>query len=58
MVKDAEAFAAEDQAGEAAEARNGADQLVYTVDKSLGDEAKSPSRPRRLTTSPRRSRKR
>jgi molecular chaperone DnaK len=38
MVKDAEAFAAEDhKRREAAEARNGADQLVYTVDKSLGE---------------------
>ncbi len=38
MVKDAEAFAAEDhKRREAAEARNSADQLVYTVDKSLGE---------------------
>ena len=38
MVKDAEAFAAEDhKRREAAEARNQADQLVYTVDKSLGE---------------------
>jgi molecular chaperone DnaK len=38
MVKEAEAFAAEDhKRREAAEARNGADQLVYTVDKSLGE---------------------
>ena len=38
MVKEAEAFAAEDhKRREAAEARNQADQLAYTVDKSLGD---------------------
>jgi len=38
MVKEAEAFAAEDhQRREAAEARNQADQLAYNVDKSLGD---------------------
>jgi len=38
MVKEAEAFAAEDhQRREAAEARNQADQLAYTVDKSLGE---------------------
>ncbi len=38
MVKDAEAFAAEDhKRREAAEARNQADQLTYTVDKSLGE---------------------
>ena len=38
MVKEAEAFAAEDhKRREAAEARNSADQLVYTVDKSLGE---------------------
>jgi molecular chaperone DnaK len=38
MVKDAEAFAAEDhKRREAAEARNQADQLAYTVDKSLGE---------------------
>jgi molecular chaperone DnaK len=36
MVKEAEAFAAEDhKRREAAEARNQADQLAYTVDKSL-----------------------
>jgi molecular chaperone DnaK len=38
MVKESEAFAAEDhKRREAAEARNQADQLAYTVDKSLGD---------------------
>ncbi|MGE5226899.1 MAG: molecular chaperone DnaK [Planctomycetaceae bacterium] len=38
MVKDAEAFAAEDhKRREAAEARNQADQLAYTVDKELGE---------------------
>jgi molecular chaperone DnaK len=38
MVKEAEAFAAEDHARrEAAEARNQADQLAYTVDKQLSD---------------------
>ncbi|MEP6758556.1 MAG: molecular chaperone DnaK [Actinomycetota bacterium] len=38
MVKDAEGFAAEDhKRREAAEARNQADQLAYTVDKSLGE---------------------
>ncbi len=38
MVKEAEAFAAEDhERREAAEARNQADQLAYTVDKSLGE---------------------
>jgi len=38
MVKDAEAFAAEDhKRREVAEARNQADQLTYTVDKSLGE---------------------
>jgi molecular chaperone DnaK len=38
MVKEAESFAAEDhKRREAAEARNQADQLVYTVDKSLGE---------------------
>jgi molecular chaperone DnaK len=38
MVKEAESFAAEDHARrEAAEARNQADQLTYTVDKSLGE---------------------
>ena len=38
MVKEAEAFAAEDhKRREAAEARNQADQLTYNVDKSLGD---------------------
>jgi molecular chaperone DnaK len=38
MVKEAEAFAAEDhERREAAEARNQADQLAYNVDKSLGD---------------------
>src|SRR5881409_2778076 len=38
MVKEAESFAAEDhQRREAAEARNQADQLTYTVDKSLGE---------------------
>jgi molecular chaperone DnaK len=38
MVKDAEAFAAEDhKRREAAEARNQADQLAYTVDKSLSE---------------------
>ena len=38
MVKEAEAFAAEDhKRREAAEARNQADQLAYTVTKSLGD---------------------
>jgi molecular chaperone DnaK len=38
MVKEAESFAAEDHARrEAAEARNQADQLAYTVDKSLGE---------------------
>ncbi|HEY6650664.1 MAG TPA: molecular chaperone DnaK [Actinomycetota bacterium] len=38
MVKEAEAFAAEDhKRREAAEARNQADQLTYTVDKSLGE---------------------
>jgi len=37
-VKDAESFAAEDhKRREAAEARNQADQLAYTVDKSLGE---------------------
>lgn len=36
MVKEAESFAAEDhKRRESAEARNQADQLVYTVDKSL-----------------------
>jgi molecular chaperone DnaK len=38
MVKEAEAFAAEDhKRRETAEARNQADQLTYTVDKSLGE---------------------
>jgi molecular chaperone DnaK len=38
MVKEAEAFAAEDhKRREAAEAGNQADQLTYTVDKSLGE---------------------
>ncbi|MEX0985711.1 MAG: molecular chaperone DnaK [Actinomycetota bacterium] len=38
MVKEAESFAAEDHARrEAAEARNQADQLAYTVDKQLGE---------------------
>jgi molecular chaperone DnaK len=38
MVKEAEGFAAEDhERREAAEARNQADQLAYTVDKSLGE---------------------
>ncbi len=38
MVKEAEAFAAEDhKRREAAEARNQADQLAYNVDKSLGE---------------------
>ncbi len=38
MVKESEAFAAEDhKRREAAEARNQADQLAYTVDKSLGE---------------------
>jgi molecular chaperone DnaK len=38
MVKEAEAFAAEDHARrEAAESRNQADQLAYTVDKSLSE---------------------
>jgi len=38
MVKEAEGFAAEDhKRREAAEARNQADQLAYTVDKSLGE---------------------
>ena len=38
MVKEAESFAAEDhKRREAAEARNTADQLAYTVDKSLGE---------------------
>jgi molecular chaperone DnaK len=38
MVKEAEAFAAEDhKRREAAEARNQADQLAYTVDKSLSE---------------------
>ena len=38
MVKEAESFASEDhQRREAAEARNQADQLAYTVEKSLGD---------------------
>jgi len=38
MVKEAESFASEDhQRREAAEARNQADQLAYTVDKSLGE---------------------
>ena len=38
MQRDAEAFAAEDhQRREAAEARNSADNLVYQVDKALGD---------------------
>ncbi len=38
MVKEAESFAAEDhKRREAAEARNQADQLAYTVDKSLGE---------------------
>jgi molecular chaperone DnaK len=38
MVKEAETFAAEDhKRREAAEARNAADQLAYTVDKSLGE---------------------
>jgi molecular chaperone DnaK len=38
MVKEAESFAAEDhERREAAEARNQADQLAYTVDKSLGE---------------------
>jgi molecular chaperone DnaK len=38
MVKEAESFAAEDhRRREAAEARNQADQLAYTVDKSLGE---------------------
>jgi molecular chaperone DnaK len=38
MVKEAEAFASEDHARrEAAEARNQADQLAYTVDKQVAD---------------------
>jgi molecular chaperone DnaK len=38
MVKEAESFASEDhKRREAAEARNQADQLAYTVDKSLGE---------------------
>jgi molecular chaperone DnaK len=38
MVKEAEAFAAEDhKRRESAEARNQADQLTYTVEKSLGE---------------------
>jgi molecular chaperone DnaK len=38
MVKEAESFAAEDhERRQAAEARNQADQLTYTVDKSLGE---------------------
>ena len=38
MVKDAEAFAAEDhKRRETAEARNRADQLAYTVEKDLGE---------------------
>ena len=38
MVKEAESFASEDhKRREAAEARNQADQLAYTVEKSLGD---------------------
>ncbi len=38
MVKEAESFAAEDHARrEAAETRNQADQLAYTVDKQLGE---------------------
>ena len=38
MVKEAESFAAEDhKRREAAEARNAADQLAYTVEKSLGE---------------------
>jgi len=38
MVKEAESFATEDhKRREAAEARNQADQLAYTVDKSLGE---------------------
>jgi molecular chaperone DnaK len=38
MVKEAESFAAEDhKRRETAEARNQADQLTYTVDKSLGE---------------------
>jgi len=38
MVKEAESFSAEDhRRREAAEARNQADQLAYTVDKSLGE---------------------
>jgi molecular chaperone DnaK len=38
MVREAESFAAEDhKRREAAEARNQADQLAYTVDKSLGE---------------------
>jgi len=38
MVKEAEAFAAEDhKRRETAEARNQADQLTYTVDRSLGE---------------------
>ncbi|HUL85964.1 MAG TPA: molecular chaperone DnaK [Actinomycetota bacterium] len=38
MVKESEAFAAEDhKRREAAEARNQADQLAYTVEKSLGE---------------------
>jgi molecular chaperone DnaK len=38
MVQEAETFAAEDHARrEAAEARNQADQLAYTVDKQVGD---------------------
>src|SRR4029453_14502938 len=38
MVKEAEAFAAEDhKRREPAEARNQADQLAYTVDRSLGE---------------------
>src|SRR5204863_4057688 len=48
MVKEAESFAAEDHdRREAAEARNQADQLVYTVDKSLmewGDKVPSDQR--------------
>jgi molecular chaperone DnaK len=38
MVKEAESFAAEDhKRREAAEARNAADQLTYTVEKQLGE---------------------
>src|SRR4029453_11025352 len=38
MVKEAEQFAAEDhKRREAAEVRNNADQLSYTVDRSLGE---------------------